>query len=78
MTPSAYIPSNVKNVKNIPEFLTYVEYFGISVRFLTYFRESRKRNKDDLISDDFRPSKIFDFRLSGIVESRKFLPNAWP
>ena len=31
---SIYIPSNVKN---IPEFLTYVEYFGVSVRFLVSF-----------------------------------------
>ena len=43
-----------------------------------HFREILYRETRVTIPDLFRPSKIFDFRLSGIVKSRKFPANAWP
>ena len=82
----------VKNVENIPEFLTGIidfqkfwyifdifdipVHFGISVRFLTFFCESRKHKKDDLVSNDFQQSKIDDFQLLTFAKYRKILPNA--
>ena len=71
--------------RHIPKIPVYFQhfwhfpvYFGVSVRFSVSFCESRKRNNDDLISDDFWPSKFFDFRLSTFTESQKFPANDWP
>ena len=60
-----HIPSNVKNGKNIPEFLVYSVYFGVLVTFSQNFRTFETRVS---IPDDFWTSTMSDFRLSRNTE----------
>ena len=66
---SIYILSNVKNVENIPEFLTYVKYFGVSVRFLVSFAKfSDIRNQGKYTG---HVSTVKSWTMSKYRESRK-------
>ena len=68
--------------KNVLEctgtFLAFVKNTGTFPVHSGTFLRNFIPGKSGRFSENFRPSIIFDFRLSGIVESRKFPANAWP
>ena len=82
---------NVENLKNWWLFSTFSAFVENSGTFLTFvkntgtfpvhsgiFLQNFIPGKSGRFSENFWLSKIFDFWLSGIVESLKFLANAWP